>query len=557
MAKHHLYPQPADPVHESTAFLQPEGARPPPGLALALSLLSSLCACSASDAVNLDYAAAPSANASIAPLASPATSVLPERNPSSADRDDAASTNPFVMVAHDPLSTFATDADTASYDWLARTVADGGLPTPVSVRLEDYVNYFQYAYPTPAADAEVPFSISLAAARHPLGNATTLLRVGLQGKAVPEQEKKPANLTFLVDVSGSMQSQDKLPLVQQVLRQTLELLEPEDTVSIVSYASDTRVRLEPTRVAEGAAIVRQINLLTAGGSTAGASGIELAYAQAQRGFLQGGINHVILCTDGDFNVGPSSNQELVALIAQKRRSGVTLTALGFGTDNLNDSMMEAVSNAGNGFYGYIGSESQAADYVHERMLSTLTLIAKDVKVQVELNPEYVLAYRLLGYEDRAIADRDFRNDVVDAGEVGAGHRVTALYELVLSGGSVPLAPDAPAASDGDSYQGEREIQAQELVRVKLRYKPVDAAASDPALEVLSSLSPDPASDFAEADSDLAWAFGVAAFAEILKGSPYANASQLPALDAIFAGQADRDPDRAAFYRLFRTARSQL
>jgi Ca-activated chloride channel family protein len=547
MAQLHLNPQPADPVQESTAllqrhFLQPEGARMRP-LALAFSLLSGLCACSSSDLGD---------SSSILGSSAPHNVPTEARPQSSDDRLDAPRSNPFVMVDHDPLSTFATDSDTASYDWFARAIQDGGLPAPESVRLEDYVNYFQYAYPTPPAEAEVPFAIALSAARHPLGTATTLLRVALQGKAAPEQQKKPANLTFLVDVSGSMQSRDKLPLVQQVLRQTLDLLEPEDTVSIVSYASDTRVRLEPTRVAERARIVQQIDLLSAGGSTAGASGIQLAYAQASKGFLQGGINHVILCTDGDFNVGPSSDRELVELIAEKRRSGVTLTALGFGTDNLNDSMMEAVSNAGNGFYGYIGSEGQAAEYVRDRLLSTLTLIAKDVKVQVEFNPAYVLAYRLLGYEDRSLADRDFRNDVVDAGEVGAGHRVTALYELVPSGGSVPVAPGAPATSDGERYQGEREIQSQELVRVKLRYKAVDAAASDPALEVLSSLSPD-AGGVAAADSDLAWAFGVADFAEILKGSPYASADQLAALDALFAPQADRDPDRAAFYRLFRSS----
>jgi len=549
MTQLQLYPQPVDPV-QSTAVL-PRPGRPQARRALAFSLLGALCACSAFDASDAN-SAGPAAYANIAPAAAS----LPAQ-PSSAERYDTPHTNPFVMVDHDPLSTFATDADTASYDWFARSIADGALPAPVSVRLEDYVNYFQYAYPTLPAAAEVPFSISLAAARHPLGNATTVLRIGLQGKAAPEQEKKPANLTFLVDVSGSMQSRDKLPLVQQVLRQTLDLLEPEDTVSIVSYASDTRVRLEPTRVAERASIVGEIDRLSAGGSTAGASGIELAYAQASRGFLQGGINHVILCTDGDFNVGPSSNQELVALIEQKRRSGVTLTALGFGTDNLNDAMMEAVSNAGNGFYGYIGSESQAAAYVHERMLSTLTLIAKDVKVQVEFNPEQVLAYRLLGYEDRAIADRDFRNDLLDAGEIGAGHRVTALYELVLSGGAVPLPPEAPAARAGEPYAGPREVQAQELVRVKLRYKAVDAGASDPAQEVISSLGPDATNGFGEADSDLAWAFAVADFAEILKGSPYANADQLAALDAIFAAQAGRDHDRSEFYQLFRSARGQF
>lgn len=534
MAKLHLYPQPVDP------------------LALTFSLLFALCGCSS---YNITDGSAQVAG--IGPV-NPGPSVPRDVSPeSSIDPDQRLDTNPFVMVDYDPLSTFATDADTASYDWFARSIEDGRLPEAESVRLEDYVNYFAYAYPTLPAEAEVPFSISLGAAQHPLGSATTLLRVGLQGKAAPAQEKKAANLTFLVDVSGSMQAQDKLPLVQQVLRQTLELLEPEDTVSIVSYASDTRVRLEPTQVADRARIVREIDGLSAGGSTAGASGIELAYAQASRGFLQGGINHVILCTDGDFNVGPSSNQELVALITQKRRSGVTLTALGFGTDNLNDSMMEAVSNAGNGFYGYIGSESQAAAYVHERLLSTLTLIAKDMKVQVEFNPEQVLAYRLLGYEDRALLDRDFRNDLVDAGEVGAGHRVTALYELALAGGSVPLASGAPQASTGPRYSGAREVQPEELVRVKLRYKTVDAAPDDPALEVLSSLSSTSVSGLTAAEADLAWAFGVATFAEILKRSPYANAAQLDALEAIFATQAERDLDRAAFYRLFRDSRRLL
>jgi Ca-activated chloride channel family protein len=460
------------------------------------------------------------------------------------------------MVEHDPLSTFATDADTASYDLFARLTDDGTLPGPSLVRLEDFVNYFSYDYPKAAADSELPFSIQLAGAPNPLHTGSSVLRVALQGKAAPEQQKKPANLTFLVDVSGSMQSADKLPLVQQVLRQTLDLLEPTDTVAIVSYASDTRVRLQPTPVAKRSSIVSEIERLSAGGSTAGASGIQLAYQQATSAFIPGGINHVILCTDGDFNVGPSSNEDLVALITRERKSGVTLTALGFGTDNLNDDMMEAVSNAGNGFYGYIGSESQAAAYVHERLLSTVSLIAKDVKVQVEFNPELVQAYRLLGYEDRAIADRDFRNDVLDAGEVGAEHRVTALYELVLAGESMPDVPGAPPPSAGSAYQGQREVQPGELVRVKLRYKGVDATESDPAAEVVSSLAPE-AAGFAPADDDLAWAFGVASFAELLRHNPYASKDQLDTLDTIFSAQAGRDDDRADFYRLFRSARSRL
>jgi len=477
---------------------------------------------------------------------------------STGDRYSDVGTNPFVMVAHDPLSTFATDADTASYDLFVRDVNAGTLPAPASVRLEDYVNYFAYDYPTPEADAEQPFSVHLAGAPNPLGTGTTLLRVGLQGKAAPAQQPKPANLVFLVDTSGSMQDSNKLPLVQQVLRQTLDQLHASDTVSIVTYASGTAVRLTPTPVSQRDRIVEVIDRLAAGGSTAGASGIELAYAEAGAGFLDGGINHVILCTDGDFNVGPSSNEELLDLITEKRRTGVTLTALGFGSGNLNDSMLEAVSNAGNGFYGFIGSENQAAEYVRTRLLSTLTLIARDVKVQVEFNPNYVQAYRLLGYEDRAIADEDFRNDSVDAGEIGAGHRVTALYELVLLGQPLPAVAAAPAPSDGDAYQGTREVSNDEFVHVKLRYEQVDATETDTALEVSASLAPSALSNtFAEGDLDLRWAFSVAAFAEILKHSPYARPDTIDALGAEFKAQAARDEDRAAFYALFQAARAEL
>jgi Ca-activated chloride channel family protein len=473
------------------------------------------------------------------------------------DRYEAVGTNPFVLVAHDPLSTFAADVDTASYD-IFRRYAGVSAPDPASVRLEEYVNYFHYDYPAPPADAEEPFSIVLGAAPNPLRAGSTLLRVGIQGKAAPEGEQKPANLVFLVDVSGSMQAADRLPLAQQVLRQTLDLLQPTDTVSIVSYASDTRVRLEPTPVSERTTIIAQIDALSAGGSTAGASGIELAYQQADAGFIQGGINHVILCTDGDFNVGPSSNTELVNIIREKRKSGVTMTALGFGSGNLNDAMLEAVSNAGNGIYGVITSEQQAADYVRERMLSTLTLIAKDMKIQIEFNPLLVNAYRLLGYENRAIADDDFRDDRVDAGEVGAGHQVTALYELVLQNQSIPEGANAPASVGGEPYTGTVEVNTDDLVLVKVRYKDVDASEEDPAFELSSSLAPtDVAAPEATLDPDLSWAIALAAFAEILKQSPYAEPGALAALEATFAAQAARDDDRGEFLDLFTRTKATL
>ncbi|HTV19143.1 MAG TPA: von Willebrand factor type A domain-containing protein [Polyangiaceae bacterium] len=484
---------------------------------------------------------------------------LPVPPPANGDDFESPGTNPFVMVDHDPLSTFGVDVDTASYDVFRRDVEDGILPNPASVRLEEYVNYFAYAYPAADFGAEVPFSISLAAAPSAVDAGLTLLRVGIQGKAPPPAgEKRPTNLVFLVDVSGSMQESDKLPLAQQVLRQALDLLEPSDTVSIVSYAGDTEVRLEPTPVSDRDRIVTEISELVSNGGTNGASGINLAYEQAQAAYLQGGINHVVLCTDGDFNVGVSSTTDLVELIRDKRQTGITFTALGFGRGNLNDSMLEAISNAGNGFYGVISSEEQAAEYVDERLLSTLSLIARDMKVQVEFNPAQVAAYRLLGYENRAIADQDFRDDVVDAGEIGAGHRVTALYELVLAGGSLPEIAGAPEPTSGASYSGVREVATEDLVEVKVRYKDVDAAITDAALEVAQSLAPaDVASNLDGADLDLQWASAVAAFSEVLKQSPYASSVDLDALGAIFEAQSERDSDRAEFYELFQAARGML
>lgn len=457
--------------------------------------------------------------------------------------------NPFVHVAHDPLSTFAVDVDTASYDIFRRDVMIGYLPSPETVRLEEFVNYFEYDYPAPEAGAEQPFAISLAAAPSLFDGETTLLRVGIQGEKAPEFEKKPANLVFLVDVSGSMQSPEKLPLVQSVLTQALEVLGPDDTVSVVTYASGTGVALEPTPVSDRGTIENTIAGLSAGGSTNGAGGIQLAYEQAREAFIEGGINHVVLCTDGDFNVGVSDTQGLVDLIEEERKSGVTFTALGFGTQN-NDAMMEAVSNAGNGMYGVIANEDQATDYVHERLLRNLTLIAKDVKIQVEFNPELVTAYRLLGYENRAIDDDDFRNDIVDAGEIGAEHRVTAVYELVLTGQDVPTFEGAPPAEAGDVYTGDVEVSADDLVLVKVRYKDVDATEEDAAYEVNTSLTPeDVAKEVTDLDEDFQWTAAVAAFSEVLRGSPYASTDVLPAVKQIVTNQADRDADRREFKAL--------
>lgn len=467
-------------------------------------------------------------------------------------------TNPFVVTQHDPLSTFAADVDTASYDTFRAYALGGNLPDSSRVRLEEFVNYFDYDYPAPASDAELPFEIALDAAASPFGTGTTLLRVGIQGKQPPPLERKPTNLVFLIDVSGSMQSEDKLPLVQHVLTETVGILNDQDTISIVTYAGDTRVRLEPTPVSESGVIIAEIDGLSAGGSTAGAAGIDLAYQQAEAGFIEEGLNHVILCTDGDFNVGPSTTDELVSLIEEKRRSGVTLTVLGFGMGN-NDALMEGISNAGNGVYGNITDTDQATRYVEERMLATLEQIAKDVKLQVEFNPEQVYAYRLLGYENRAIADDDFRDDTVDAGEIGSGHRVTALYELTVSDAAVPAGVNAPLTDDGAPYTGPVEVAEDDWVLVKVRYKQPGASEQDPAFEVARSLNSDDLhSALNSADADFRWAVAVAGVAEILKQSPYAPTEHLSTIQELIADEAySDDPVKVEFADLFDRVRSQL
>jgi Ca-activated chloride channel homolog len=457
--------------------------------------------------------------------------------------------NPFVITAHDPLSTFAADVDTASYDIFTSSVNSGSLPPAATVRLEEFVNYFHYGYQPPSAASEQPFSISLAAAPA-LDPSTLLLRVGISAR-VSSEEKRPANLVFLVDTSGSMQAENKLPLVQYTLIEALAVLDPADKISIVSYAGDTALRLAPTPVAEAASIERAIEGLSSTGGTNGSAGINLAYEQAESGFIDGGINHVLLCTDGDFNLGLTSNDELVELITEKRKSGITLTALGYGS-NPNDAMMEQVSNAGNGTYSVIYSKSQSREYVESRLLSSLDYVAKDMKIQVEFNPNKVFAYRLLGYEDRDIADNDFRNDAVDAGEVGAGHRVTALYQLVLAGGALPATSIPVEPEDGAQYSGESEVAAEDYALVKIRYKQPEATEQDAALEVNQALVADGVADsWSDLDADFQWAYAVASFSEILKDSPYATPSALSTIGQIITqplhdGVAEREEFRASF-----------
>lgn len=475
------------------------------------------------------------------------------------DRFEAVGTNPFVRTEHDPFSTFAADVDTASYDIFVREATLRNLPAPESVRLEEYVNSFEYAYTTPEYGSDVPFAIDLAAAAHPFREGIAQLRVAIQAANPPEFVQRPTNLVFLVDSSGSMASADKLPLVKHVILTTLDQLRAADTVSIVTYSGMTEVLLPPTRLEDRSRIEAAVGDLRAAGSTNGASGIELAYAQAQEAYLEGGFNHVVLCTDGDFNVGITDTEALVALIEEKRESGITLTALGFGRGNLNDAMMERVSNAGNGVYSVIVSEDHAKRYGREEILHTAHFVAKDLKIQLEFNPEHVVAYRLLGYENRAIDDMDFRNDRVDAGEVGAGHRVTALYEVVLTGQSIPIVENAPPLLEGEPVDGQREIAATDLVQVRVRWKERNASAEDPARETSSSLRPEDVLVRLDdaADADFLWASAIAAFAELLKRNAYGDPAHLDSIQAIVDAQATRDDRRREFGELLEAIRDQL
>jgi Ca-activated chloride channel family protein len=460
-------------------------------------------------------------------------------------------TNPFTSPESDPFSTFAADVDTASYDLYRSSLLNAGqLPPAESVRVEEFVNYFDYEYAFPSEEDAAPFRIDLAATPDHFDTPRTILRVGIQAEPPSAFEKKPTNIAFLIDTSGSMMNEQKLELAKILVKETLDVLEPEDRVSVVTYGPDTHVVVESTTADNRALIEPAVDALFASGGTDGASGIGMAYDQVRKNFIEGGINHVVLCTDGDFNVGPSTTAELVLLIEDERRSGVTLTAVGFGTAP-NDEMMEELSNRGNGVYGIIASAQHAAEYARERLLSSLQLIAKDLKIQVEFNPQHVHAYRLIGYENRAIADDDFVDDTVDAGEVGAGHRVTAIYELALTEEQLP---EGANVTVGETSELEREIAADDLVLVKVRYKDVDATSTDEAYAVDQALA---VSEIGEADLDLEWASAVATFAELLRGSPMAQMSQLDQVQATIERQLDRDDDRTEFVELFFTARPLL
>jgi Ca-activated chloride channel family protein len=423
------------------------------------------------------------------------------------EKYDGKEVSPVKLTRAEPVSTFAVDVDTGAYANARRFLTQGMLPPQDAVRTEEMINYFRYDYARPR-DRSQPFSVTTDVAKSPWNEGTYLMRVGLRGYDITSDERPPANLVFLLDVSGSMNSADKLPLVKTALAGLAGELSPKDKVSIVVYAGAAGMVLEPT--SDTATIRRALDSLAAGGSTAGGAGIELAYRIAEDNFVRDGVNRVILATDGDFNVGVSDTRALIELIERKRDTGITLTTLGFGQGNYNEAMMEQIAGKGNGNYAYIDTALEAKKVLGEEMQSTLFTIAKDVKVQVEFNPAVVSQYRLIGYENRALREEDFDNDRVDAGDIGAGHQVTAIYEVVPVGGKGWIAPrryeDAPAeAATG---------RIAEAATVKLRYKLPDGDTSRLIERVVSA---DALARAGAPQGDFAFAAAVAAYGQVLRG----------------------------------------
>ncbi|MFZ0099248.1 MAG: von Willebrand factor type A domain-containing protein [Gemmobacter sp.] len=416
-----------------------------------------------------------------------------------------AEANPVKVTAQEPVSTFSIDVDTASWAVIRQSLNSGTLPPAEAVRIEEMVNYFPYAYPAPEGDA--PFRADVSVFQTPWNADTRLVRIGLQGRLPAVTDRPALNLVFLIDTSGSMDEPAKLPLLKQALRLTLPQLRPEDQVAIVAYAGSAGVVLEPTAASDTGAVSAALDRLQAGGGTAGAEGLALAYEVAARMAGDGEVSRVLLATDGDFNLGISDPSELIDLIAKKRESGTYLSVLGFGRGNLDDATMQALAQNGNGLAAYIDTAQEARKVLVDQLSGALFPLADDVKVQVEWNPAQVAEYRLIGYETRALNREDFNNDRVDAGEIGAGHQVTALYEIT--------APDSPARlTDPLRYGAEpAPSDAAELGFLRLRYK-APGAADSTLIEAAI------AAEDAPADADARFAAAIAGFGQVLAGSTY-------------------------------------
>ncbi len=420
--------------------------------------------------------------------------------------------NIFHNPLNKPLSTFSIDVDVASYSNIRRYLNNGQRPPKDAVRIEEMINYFSYDYSGPSDDQ--PFAVHWEVAQSPWNKTNKLMMVGLQGRRIPKEELPPSNLVFLLDVSGSMNQFNKLPLLKSAFKMLVGELRPEDRVAIVVYAGAAGVVLPSTSGDQKTTINNTLDRLNAGGSTAGGAGIRLAYNIAAENYIEGGNNRVILATDGDFNIGESSDAAMERLIEEKKEKGVFLTVLGFGMGNYKDSKMEILADKGNGNYAYIDTMKEAEKVLKKEFGGTLFTIAKDVKIQIEFNPKYVKSYRLIGYENRVLQDEDFNNDKKDAGDLGAGHSVTALYEIV------PTGTDGGDAGSIDPLKYQKKNTKKnfggEMATVKLRYKQPDENSSN----LLTTIVKMGTSDLEDTSNNLRWATAVAAFGMILRDSEY-------------------------------------
>ena len=431
--------------------------------------------------------------------------------------------NPFKVASQTPLSTFSVDVDRASYSNMRRFLRDGQRPPKDAVRIEELINYFPYAYPEPIGAN--PVSIVTNVGTAPWNRAHRLVMIGLKAKSIPTASLPPNNLVFLLDVSGSMESPDKLPLVKSAFEMLVNQLRPQDRVAIVVYAGNAGLVLPSTAGSNKSAILEAITRLEAGGSTAGGAGLKLAYKVARESFDREGNNRVILATDGDFNVGVSSDAEMVRLIEHERESGVFLSVLGFGTGNLKDSKMEQMADRGNGHFAYIDNLLEAKKVFVSEFGATLRTVAKDVKLQIEFNPARVAAYRLIGYENRLLNDVDFADDTKDAGDMGAGHTVTALYEIIPVGAARDsLMPAATPLRYSAGAGLEKQSRGSELLQVKLRYKEPEGSKSKLMSQVVMDSS-------GTATGDFAFASAVAEFGMLLRSSKYRGAASFESVVA--------------------------
>jgi Ca-activated chloride channel homolog len=476
----------------------------------------------------------------------PAMPVQPPADAESSENYAGLGSNPVTRTAETPVSTFSIDVDSGSYANVRRMLVGGSLPPGDAVRAEEMINYFDYGYAPPATRA-TPFSVTTELAPAPWNTQRHLLLVGIKGFEVAAASIPAANLVFLVDTSGSMESADKIELLKQAFAAMVPKLRPQDRISIVAYAGSAGLVLPPTAGSERDTILAALGQLSAGGSTNGGAGIELAYATARQSFIPGGVNRVILATDGDFNVGTVDIDALKTLVAAQRGTGIALTTLGFGTGNYNDETAEQLADIGNGNHAYIDTLAEGRKVLVDELSSTMLTIAKDVKIQMEFNPAVVAEYRLIGYENRALRREDFNNDRVDAGEIGAGHDVTALYELALAGSGAesvdPLRYGTPEPLDGANG---------ELGYLRLRYKQPEADTSrliERAI-ALSALRP-------VASERLQFAAAVAAFADALRGGTHLGGWTLEDVAQLAQRGRGQDADgyRGEFVALVEQARA--